>query len=460
MLPRTATDRLLYSGITADLWLRPGVRRDDAERRARPACEPGASPAGVGVVLGAGNVTAIGPMDVLDSLVVHGRPAILKLNPTFSGLLEAYAAALAPLIAADLVAVVNGGAEVGADLVAHPGISHVHVTGSAATHDAIVWGPEPRTSDDTGRRSKPGKPDTPARPRLDKPVTSELGGVSPIIIVPGRWSARDLRFQAEHVASLKVHNAGHNCVAAQIVIMPADWDQRDDFVAELHAAFERIPPRDNWYPGSSASEDRARTAYPDGTTAGATFLAEVTPETSQDLLTTEYFGRVLGLTSLPGKPADYLRSAVAFANTRLAGTLGATIIVAPQQRRRLGSSFDEAVEDLRYGAIGINIWSGIAFLDPRLSWGAFPGGTLKDVGSGIGRVHNSGFVPDVERVVATGPFRPFPRSLVGGELSLLPVPPWFATARTARQTARAFTRYATRPTPARLAAVLAHAVRA
>ena len=28
-----------------------------------------------------------------------------------------------------------------------------------------------------------------------------FGGVAPIIVVPGRWSKADLRFQAEHVAS-------------------------------------------------------------------------------------------------------------------------------------------------------------------------------------------------------------------------------------------------------------------
>ena len=36
----------------------------------------------------------------------------------------------------------------------------------------------------------------------------ELGGVSPTIVLPGRWKDADLRFQAEHVASQKLGNGG------------------------------------------------------------------------------------------------------------------------------------------------------------------------------------------------------------------------------------------------------------
>ena len=42
-------------------------------------------------------------------------------------------------------------------------------------------------------------------PLLTKPITSELGGVSPTIVVPGRWSKRDLAYQAEHVVTQKLH---------------------------------------------------------------------------------------------------------------------------------------------------------------------------------------------------------------------------------------------------------------
>src|SRR5260221_3224460 len=48
-----------------------------------------------------------------------------------------------------------------------------------------------------------------------------------------------------------------------------------------------------------------------------------------------------------------------------------------------------AVEDLRYGAIGLNVWNAVAFLLAQATWGAYPGHTLDDIQSGIGVVRNS-----------------------------------------------------------------------
>ena len=58
-----------------------------------------------------------------------------------------------------------------------------------------------------------------------------------------------------------------------------------------------------------------------------------------------------------------------------------------------------------------------------------------------------------------GPFRTSPRSLLHGEASILPRPPWFVTNRSAATTARALTRFATRPGWARLPKILASALR-
>jgi hypothetical protein len=52
--------------------------------------------------------------------------------------------------------------------------------------------------------------------------------------------------------------------------------------------------------------------------------------------------------------------------------------------------------------------------------GAFPGHTLDDIQSGRGKVHNSFMLEKTERTVIEAPFRPFPRSLWHGELTLMP----------------------------------------
>ena len=435
VLPADLEERTLLNGFTGEIWLRPGVGVDQARRDAGLGARRVGENGGVGLVLGAGNISAIGPLDVLYELVAHNRASILKLNPTFSSLLPVLTAALAPLVELGVLRIVNGGAAAGGYLARHDGIDHVHITGSGLTHDAIVWGTGPEA---TQRR-------TDGTPALTKEITSELGGVAPIIVVPGEWSEDDLRFQAEHVVTQRLQNCGHNCIAGQTLVLSRDWPQREAFLDHVRAVLDRLPPREPWYPGSDRKIALATDAYPAAEDRGGRLLIEVAEGTSQELFTTEYFAPVLGHTALPGTGADFLRTAVAFANGTLDGTLGAGVIVAPADRKAMGGAFDEAIAELRYGTIGINVWSAFGFLSPALPWGAFPGHTIAEVGSGIGVVHNARLVADTERAVVTGPFRPFPRSIAGGEASLFPKPPWFVTARTAASSARHMTAYGSRP---------------
>ena len=447
VLPGNRHESALLNGFHGEVWLTPGT----SARRAVASAGLGArrfnENGGVGLVLGAGNISSIGPLDVLYELIAHNRASILKLNPTFSGLADAYTAAFRPLIVAGLLRIANGGPDIGAYLTGHPGIGHVHITGAQRTHDLIVWG------SDT---------DKPATPKLGKPITSELGGVSPIIVIPGRWTEADLRYQAEHVATQRLHNAGHNCIAGQALILSADWEQKDDFLAALRDVLASLPGRPAWYPGSDARIDAATDNYPAAERIGGRALIEVTPDTSQDLFSTEYFAPVLGYTCLPGSGTEFFDNAVEFANTRLYGTLGASIIVAPRERRRMGTAFDDALARLRYGTIGVNVWSGIGFLIPGLSWGAYPGNTLDDVGSGIGTVHNAHLLEDVERSVLYGPFRPFPRSVfkvLNREFALSPKPTWFVTNKTATATAQLLTQFSAQPRWSKLPAILNQAMR-
>jgi acyl-CoA reductase-like NAD-dependent aldehyde dehydrogenase len=449
VLPTNAKDLLLLHGFSAEVWSPPGVGAEqlieDAGLGARHPGERG----GVGLVLGAGNISSIGPMDVLYELVAHNRVSILKLNPTFASLKPVLEQALAPMIDFGVLAIVNGGATVGAFLTEDPRIVHVHITGSAITHDLIVWG---RGEEAEERRAA-------NTPKLTKEITSELGGVAPIIVVPGEWTAADLRFQAEHVATMRLHNAGHNCIAGQALILSADWPQREAFLAELRSVLDSLPQRDSWYPGTERKVALAETAYPDAEHHHNVLLVEVGPDTSQALFRTEYFGPVLGHTSLPGTGIDFLNAAVAFANDTLDGTLGANVLIEPRQRKAMGTAFDDALVELRYGTIAVNAWSAFGFLSAGAPWGAFPGHTLQDVGSGIGTVHNAFLLADIERTIVNGPFRPSPRSLLAGELAISPKPPWFVTARTGATTGRRITRWGAQRHWAGLPAIVLSAVR-
>ncbi|MCG8516615.1 MAG: aldehyde dehydrogenase family protein [Pseudomonadales bacterium] len=445
MLPGSLLESNLLNGFKGELWLKPGISSEAAISGAGLGAKQLNDSGGVGLVLGAGNVSAIGPLDVLYELIAYNRASVLKLNPTFSGLTEAYTAAFEPLIDAGLLRLVNGAADVGQYLTSHPQIDHVHITGSGVTHDMIVWG------------SLTGKDGVPL---LNKPITSELGGVSPIIVVPGDWDEEDLQYQAEHVATQRFHNCGHNCIGGQALIISADWPQKEAFLSKLERVIEGLPERTAWYPNTDKKIAEAVAAYPDANRINGRLFLKVDESTSHDAFTTEYFGPVLAYTELPGKGTEFLRRAVDHSNEKLDGTLGASMIIAPEDRKAMGAAFEEEVAKLRYGTIGINVWSAIGFLIPGLSWGAFPGNTLSDVGSGIGIVHNAHLLENAERSVVSGPFRPFPRSVLNGEMSLSPKPAWFVTAKSSKGVAERLTRFAASPGWSKLPGIFNQAFRA
>lgn len=434
--PLTGIDKALLSGFTGEVWLTPGTTPRAARAGAGLAQRTPKESGGVGLVLGAGNVTSIPILDVLYEMLAHNRTVLLKVNPTQDLLISVFEQAFAPLIEPGFLRIVSGGGEVGAYLTAHKQLVHVHITGSAATFDAITWGTGPAAK----RRRREN------RPQLKKPITAELGGVSPIIVVPGEWTEADLTFQAEHIATMRLQNCGHNCIAGQVVIMSSDWAQGDAFRAALRRAYAKAPERPLWYPGAESRLQQANDDYPDALVLGDRLLVEIgDTDDPTALQNTEYFTPVLGVVEVSGTGQEFLDGAIAHANDNLQGTLGANLLIDPATEKSLGSGFERAIAELRYGSIAINAWTALGFIFPTLTWGAFPGSTIDDVGSGIGVVHNALLLDNVERSVVRGPFRPFPRSLPGvnggGRFSILPKPPWFVTSRTGAEASEGLTRF-------------------
>ena len=70
------------------------------------------------------------------------------------------------------------------------------------------------------------------------------------------------------------------------------------------------------------------------------------------------------------------------------------------------------------------------------SWGAFPGHTPQNIGSGTGVVHNAFLLQHVQKSLTEMPFRPSPRAIIGGELTMSPKPVFFVTNKTAQTTIR------------------------
>src|SRR5690606_11573584 len=143
------------------------------------------------------------------------------------------------------------------------------------------------------------------------------------------------------------------------------------------------PERPIWYPGSTVRMQQAADHHPDALRLGDRLLVEIGDEQDATALqTAEYFAPVLGVVELPGTGQAFLDAAIAHANAALQGRLGANVLIDPATERSLGSGFERAIAELRYGSIAINAWTAFGFITPTLTWGAFPGSTVDDVGSG------------------------------------------------------------------------------
>jgi aldehyde dehydrogenase (NAD(P)+) len=231
-----------------------------------------------------------------------------------------------------------------------------------------------------------------------------------------------------------------------------------------------LPPRAPYYPGFDDRQRAAVAAHPDAELLDGdlpdgcvprTLITGLDPEADNETcFDTEFFCHVHAVTELGGDtPAEFLERAVDFANNRLAGTLGANLLVHPTTIRELGPALDDAIASLRYGCVGVNAWAGLGYLLARCSWGAFPGHTDDDIQSGRGTVHNALLFDRPQKSVVTAPFSPFPRTLANGRLHLLPIPPWFVTHRRAAKVGRRLTFYAANPGPMALPGIFAAALR-
>jgi acyl-CoA reductase-like NAD-dependent aldehyde dehydrogenase len=433
VFPHNLRERLMYSHMTVEVWIEPG--QPPTQGRIYRDKAAGVFPPGrTCLVLGAGNVSSIGPLDVVHKLFVEDEVVVLKMNPVNDYLAPLFERAFAGLVELEVLAVVKGGADVGQYLCAHPAIDSIHLTGSDRTHDAIVWG---ETVEEQERRKAAGQP------RIDKHVTSELGCVTPVLVVPGLWSERGLEFQARNVASMVAHNASFNCNAAKALVLARGWSQRDAFLEKLHEVFARLPARRAYYPGAEDRYRAFREHYPNARALGPsgphvvpwTVIPNVPANAGEFALTREAFCGVLAEVSLDVSTADdFLREAVTFVNEHVWGTLSCVVIADGATQRRSRAAFDTAIADLRYGGIGINVWAGANFALGVASWGAFPGNTLDRVGSGIGVVHNTMLFDHPQKSIVRGPFR------------LWPTPVWFADHRNLADLGRRATFFEADPT--------------
>jgi len=454
VMPYSIWDHLLLSGVKAEVWMKKSVSVANLHDHTAIAYDiPLAARKGkVALILGAGNIASIAPLDVFQKLFLENQVVILKAHPVNDYLTKFLEVALKPLIDLDALRIVKGDAAAGAYLTTHAIIEELHITGAVATHDAIVWG--------IGAEGEKNRKEN--TPQNFKRFTSELGAVCPTIVVPGPWSAADLKFQAEQIATHKLHNSGFNCVACQVLIMPKGWDKAAILMANLNAVVQNSN-RGAYYPGTAdrldAFKSKAKT-YKSVARGEAPSLIINDVNESDWFTKTEVFAPAMSTHEMDAPNAQtYLQSAIAYANDQLYGTLGANILIHPKTIKEIGKTkFENIIADLHYGTIAINAWTGLAFLATACPWGAFPGHTPQDIQSGNGTVHNTFMLEDTERVVIQAPWAPFPRGILSGQFALLPRPPWFITNKKQDKLGRLLTQFQHRPSWSKLPRIFLNAL--
>ncbi|HSG79387.1 MAG TPA: aldehyde dehydrogenase family protein [Acidimicrobiia bacterium] len=445
VMPGDSWDRLAYRGWTADVWIDPDIGRTDLwDHVGGIHTKPHLASAGVDLVLGAGNQLCIAPLDLVQKLFIEGRVAMLKYNPVNDYMGPYLEYAFGELIRDGFVRTAYGGADVGDYLAHHELVDAVHITGSARTFDILVFGP----GEEGARRKAAGEP------ILGKPITGELGNVSPTIVVPGRWSDRALRYQAEHIAFQMLQNDGFNCTATKSLIVARDWAHKEAFIQELRRVLLRLPSRPAYYPGAEERWDRFVANHEDAEILGHRGPGVVPPVLLHDVdeagehlaFAEESFCSVTAITELGGDgPADFLRNAVAFCNDRLDGTLMATVVVDPQTEQEIASDLDEAIVGLRYGTVSLNIHAAAGFALGQTPWGGYPGATVADIESGIGFVHNARIIDRPQKTVIRSPF------------VITPKPPFFLTHRRSTPAMRAAAHFDGDPSILRLVRLMGYA---
>jgi len=438
-------DRAAFHGFRATAWMQQGIQQDELfDQLALGTLAAGDKSPRTVLVLGAGNVSSIPAADTLSKLFCGGNVVLLKMSPVNDYLGPILQSAFASLIDRGLLRIIYGGADVGAAAIGHHLVDEVHITGSIDSHDAIVWG---ATGSERDRRKRENTP------LLTKPITSELGNVSPWILVPGDYSQKQLKFQAENIAASVTNNASFNCVATKVLITWRQWPHRSSFLQQVEDILRRVPPRVAYYPGAM---DRYRrfagcepTDGPEGTLPW-TMLRDVHPEEAPHLLEQESFVCVFAEVALDAlTPQEFFRTAVEFANERLWGTLCAAVTLPSRFRSRPDNKrlLESCLNRLRYGAVGINQWPGLVYAMMTPPWGGFPGSELADAQSGIGWVHNTLMLQGVEKTVLEGP------------LTVWPKPVWFSTHARAEPVAWRLLDLYRKPSMRKLALLLADALR-
>jgi len=417
VFPNNFTERITFPFIDAKVFFNKSMSFDDINKYRGFSKRYDIDPS-ITLVLGAGNFSSIPYLDVLYHLITRKSVILLKLNPVNEYLKPVFEKVFQNFIERGYIIVTTGNIDESKYMATHPGINHIHLTGSDKTFEDIVYG---RELTEKERRTK-------SLSKINnKPITSELGNVTPIIIHPGKWSTSDIKYQARKIVTAKLNNNGFNCIAAQVVVLPDGWGQTDTLIKFVKHYMSKAKERKAYYPESI---ERLEKLEKDKGYERVNALSCVTPHLTREIKayskfeidevwsSTIYFKKI-EYTSME----DFANKAIDYCNDELWGNLGVSVIIKDHDRKFNKHVTNLYIDKLNYGTVAINEWAAIGYIIPQLPWGGFPGNKDNDIQSGQSVVHNSMLFESPLKGIVETKFR----------ISRLIDPPWFITNRKSRR---------------------------
>ena len=378
------------------------------------------------LVLGAGNVSSIPVLDALFHMIAYKSVIYLKLNPVNDYLLPIFTQVFDPFITRGFMIITQGDMQASKYLTQHDAFQQIHLTGSNYTYENIVYG---KVLSDKERSLK-------TYPKINKkPITSELGNVTPIIVHPGNWSRSEIRHQAKKIVTAKLNNSGFNCIAAQVIVLPKDWRHTQKLKNDIKHYLKKVGDTTSYYPGSSENLyeliDTNNYEQINNLTCSTPFLlADLDLEKeygNKEVWSTALYFKELSFSSYE----DFAVKAIDYVNNELWGNLGVTVLIKNFKKGTNKLILKNYVDDLKYGTVAINEWSALGFVIPSLPWGGYPGNRDNDIQSGQGYVHNSNLFESPQKGIVYSKF----------SISPLIDPPWFITNRKAHRIFKHLTYY-------------------
>ena len=363
VFPSDFREGLMFQGFSAEVWIEPNQTASQGQTYQSQKSE-----SAICAIMGAGNSASIPCMDVLYKLFVDNELVILKLNPVNDYIGPYIVRTFRALIESNIMTVVYGGGDIGAYLCQHDSVDTIHITGSQRTHDLIVWGNTPdEISDNKANKT----------PKLSKPITSELGCVSPCIIVPGDWSQGEIDYQARQIVSMGTQNVGFNCNAINVVIFPKGWAHTDALKARIEHHLTLKQQRKAYYPGSverhreiKSRHDSAKEFGTYGESLPWLIIPDLKPDAAEPMYQTESFCGIISFTELEySDTQSFLNAAVDFCNQSIDGSLNVTVLIDSNPRKSEQRAFEKSLENLEYGTIGVNVWDGVGYGMCSTTWG-------------------------------------------------------------------------------------------